>query len=125
MDKESYLTREQILFIRPGLDLEILNVFLPADLGIEVTYSIKDPMGLPLDRDGIFTPGPVSASFLVARIPVGATQYESYITRTATSSITGESAIQATSDSCPDLIRRKIHLAVHFQTNKASIVPCL
>ncbi len=99
LDKESYLTREQILFIRPGLDLEILNVFLPEDLRIEVTYSIKDPKGLPLDRDGIFTPGPVSTSFLVARIPVDATQYESYITRTATSSITGESAVQATSDS--------------------------
>ncbi len=99
LDKESYLTREQILFIRPGLELEILNVFLPEDLRVEVTYSIKDPMGLPLDRDGIFTPGPVSASFLVARIPVGSTQYESYITRTVTSSITGESAVQATSDS--------------------------
>ena len=34
-DKEFYLTSEQILFIRPGLALEILDVVIPADLQTE------------------------------------------------------------------------------------------
>ena len=56
-DKEFYLTESQIEFIRPGLELEILDVVIPADLQPEVTFKITDPAGLPLDREGIFTPG--------------------------------------------------------------------
>ena len=70
-DKEFYLTPEQLLFIRPGLDIEILNVVIPADMQLEVTYTIKDPAGLPLDHDGIYTPGPVDMRFTLANIPMG------------------------------------------------------
>jgi len=69
-DKEFYLTPEQLWFIRPGLDIEILNVEIPADMRLEVTYSIKDPAGLPLDHDGIYTPGPVDMRFTLANIPM-------------------------------------------------------
>ena len=41
-DKEYYLTPEQLLFIRPGLVAEILDVVVPADGRLEVTYSIQD-----------------------------------------------------------------------------------
>lgn len=98
-DKEYYLTDAQLLFIRPGLELEILDVAIPEDLRTVVTFSIQDPRGLPLDIDGIFTPGPVSASFILARIPAGENQYVAYTTRTQTSPITGASAEQASSDS--------------------------
>ncbi len=69
-DKEFYLTPEQLLFIRPGLDIEIVDVVLPADMQLEVTYSIKDPAGLPLDHDGIYTPGTVDMRFTLTYIPM-------------------------------------------------------
>jgi len=68
-DKEYYLTDEQIAFIRPGLVITILDVVLPSDGQLEVTYSITDPAGLPLDHDGIATPGPVDMRFTLANIP--------------------------------------------------------
>ena len=52
-DSEFYLTPEQLLFIRPGLVMEITNVVIPADRQTEVTFTLTDPAGLPLDRTGI------------------------------------------------------------------------
>jgi hypothetical protein len=98
-DNESYLTEDELLFIRPGLELEILDVVIPADLQPEVTFKITDPAGLPLDREGVFTPGAVSTSFILSYIPAGETAYVAYTTRVQTSPDTGESAEQATSDS--------------------------
>jgi hypothetical protein len=98
-DNESYLTESMMLFIRPGLDLEIMDVVIPNDRQPEVTFRISDPRGLPLDRDGIFTPGPVETSFILSFIPEGDTAYVAYTTRVATSPITGESAVQASTDS--------------------------
>jgi hypothetical protein len=97
-DKEFYLTPEQLLFIRPGLVLEILNVEIPADLQTEVTFKLSDPAGLPLDRTGIYTPGPVSTSFILAFIPEGEDAYLSYTKYIQTSPSTGNSAEQATTD---------------------------
>ena len=73
-DKEFYLTPEDILFIRPGLEVEILDVVIPADLQLEVTYSITDPGGMPLDADGVYTPGEVTMRFTLANIPMGEEQ---------------------------------------------------
>ena len=73
-DREFYLTPEQLLFIRPGLDIEIISVVIPSDMRPEVTYSIKDPAGLGLDHDGIFTPGPTDMRFTLANIPMGEEQ---------------------------------------------------
>ena len=98
-DKELYLTEAQIAFIRPGLEVEILDVVIPADLLTEVTFRLTDPAGLPLDRDGIYTPGPVSTSFILSFIPAGEEAYVAYTTRVQTSPITNDSATQATTDS--------------------------
>jgi hypothetical protein len=98
-DSEFYLTPEQLLFIRPGLVLEIVDVVIPADRKTEVTFKLSDPAGLPLDRSGVFTPGPVSTSFILAYIPAGEEAYVSYNTRVQTSPITGDSAVQASTDS--------------------------
>ena len=68
-EREFYLTPDQILFIRPGLELEILSVVIPADRQAEVTFKLTDPAGLPLDRSGVMTPGPVSTSFILSYIP--------------------------------------------------------
>jgi len=98
-DKEAYLTEAELSFIRPGLVLEILDVVIPSDLQTEVTFLITDPAGLPLDREGVFTPGPVSTSFILSYIPAGETAYVAYTTRPQTSPITGDTAIQASTDS--------------------------
>jgi hypothetical protein len=73
-DKEYYLSPEQLLFIRPGLEVEVLDVVIPADGQMVVTFSIADPAGLPLDHEGIFTPGRVDMRFTLAYIPAGEEQ---------------------------------------------------
>ena len=69
-DIEFYLAPEDLFFIRPGLEIEILDVTIPADMQPEVTYTISDPGGLPLDHDGISTPGAVDMRFTLANIPL-------------------------------------------------------
>jgi len=98
-DKEYYLTAEESNFIRPGLELIIDDVTIPADLKPKVRFRITDPAGLPLDRDGIYTPGPVSTSFILSFIPRREEIYVAYTTRVQTSPITGDSAVQASTDS--------------------------
>jgi len=98
-DREFYLTPEQLLFIRPGLVLKITDVVIPADRKTEVTFTLSDPAGMPLDRTGIDTPGPVSTSFVLAYIPEYEEAYVAYTTRVQTSPITGDSVDQASTDS--------------------------
>jgi hypothetical protein len=98
-DSEFYLTPEQTLFIRPGLVLNITEVAIPADRKPEVIFTIADPAGLPLDRTGITTPGPVNTSFILAYIPAFEEAYVAYTTRVQTSPITGDSVEQASTDS--------------------------
>ena len=94
-----YLDSNQVSFVRPGLQFTIQGVVLGTDLKLRVTFKITDDNGLPLDRNGIYTPGSVSTSFVAARIPAGQSQYVAYTTRTQTSPITGVSAIQAAANS--------------------------
>jgi OmcA/MtrC family decaheme c-type cytochrome len=95
-----YLTQDQIGFVRPGLKFTIQSATIRgSDLKIQVTFSITDDLGLPLDRQGIYTPGPVSTSFVAAAIPKGQSQYVAYTTRDQTSPITGVKATQAGTDS--------------------------
>ena len=97
-DREFYLSPEEVLFIRPGLVMTITDVVIPSDRKPEVTFTLADPAGLPLDRDGIDTPGPVSTSFILAYIPSNEEAYIAYTTRVQTSP-NGESATQASTDS--------------------------
>jgi hypothetical protein len=98
-DAEYYLTSDELLFIRPGLGLEILDVVIPADRHTEVTFRLTNSAGSPLDRLGMSTPGPVSTSFILSYIPAFEESYVAYTTRVQTSPDTQESAIQATTDS--------------------------
>ena len=96
--KAAFLDEQQLSFIRPGLVLNILSATVDADGTVRYQFKITDPQGLPLDREGIVTPGPVNISSLLGYIPRGQGIYTSYITRTQTSP-TGVSAIQADDDS--------------------------
>jgi len=77
-NKEYYLTDAQIAFIRPGLDVEILDIVIPDDFLPLVTFSLKDPGGMPLDINGVSTPGPVDMRFMLAFIPQGEEQKVNY-----------------------------------------------
>jgi len=96
---EYYMTDEQKEFIRPGLTTEIVSIEIPADRKPVVELTFIDDMDLPLDRAGRLTPGPITASFVLAWWDNELRQYTSYTVRTQTSPITGVSAIQAAADS--------------------------
>jgi len=97
--KAFYADPSVLAFVRPGLTTKIQSAVIGSDGTISVTFSLSDPRGLPLDRAGVDTPGPVSTSFIAATINEGAEQYTAYTTRTQTSPITQVSAIQAGTDS--------------------------
>ena len=77
-DKEFYLTEAQVAFIRPGLEFELLNFEIPADLQPIAEFTIKDEGGLPLDMDGVYTLGEVDIRFMLTYIPEGEEQKVSY-----------------------------------------------
>lgn len=85
-------------FVRPGLKFTVTRAEIATDGTMRVTFKISDPQNVPLDRDGITSPGAVATSFVAAYIPQNATQYVAYTTRTQTSPINGRAAIQASAD---------------------------
>jgi OmcA/MtrC family decaheme c-type cytochrome len=98
-DKAFYASDATVNFVRPGLILKIVSAGIAQDGTISVDYKVTDPKGLALDSAGITTPGAVSVGFVAAYIPKGQTQFVSYTTRTQTSPITKNSAVQAGADS--------------------------
>jgi OmcA/MtrC family decaheme c-type cytochrome len=97
--KAFYLNEKDIQYIRPGLVIKVVSASIAADGTITTRVRFADPKDVPLDRDGIQTPGAVSASVVAAYIPKGQSQYTSYTTRVQTSPITNKSATQAGADS--------------------------
>ncbi|MBI4910385.1 MAG: OmcA/MtrC family decaheme c-type cytochrome [Acidobacteria bacterium] len=81
--KAYYLTEHEASFIRPGLKLDIQKVSVTS-LTVTVTFRIADSASQGLDRLGVETPGPVSTSFVLARIRPGDTQYTNYFTNPVT-----------------------------------------
>jgi OmcA/MtrC family decaheme c-type cytochrome len=101
-EKAAYLDQNLVNFIRPGVKVKIVSAAIAKDGTITARVNITDPAGLPLDRDGITTPGPVSMSLIAAYIPAGQTQYFSYTTTVAKPTIPGNTnpaQTQAANDS--------------------------
>src|SRR5690349_5885423 len=73
-DKAYYLNEATVNFIRPGLSITIKSVKIAADGTVTTDFTIADPKGIALDRDGVLSPGAVSTSFILAYIPQGQTQ---------------------------------------------------
>jgi len=96
--KAAFLSEAEISFIRPGLVLSILGATIDPDGTVRYQFRITDPRGVPLDREGIVTPGPVSVSSVLSYIPRGEGMYTSYTVRTQTSPINGSRAVQASAD---------------------------
>src|SRR3990172_8471040 len=76
-EKEFYLTQAELSWLRPGLNLKIQSAEISGS-DVSVTFRIADDQNQPLDRLGIETPGTVSASWQLARINPGDTQYTAY-----------------------------------------------
>lgn len=98
-DKAFYMDEAMVNFVRPGLVITVTGHEIAQDGTVKARFKLTDPRGLGLDRLGITTPGNISVSFILARIPAGQSQYVSYTVRTQTSPITGVSAVQASADS--------------------------
>jgi OmcA/MtrC family decaheme c-type cytochrome len=101
-EKAAYLDQNLVNFIRPGVKVKIVSAAIAKDGTITARVNITDPAGIPLDRDGITTPGPVSMSLIAAYIPAGQTQYVSYTTTVAKPTIPGNTnpaQTQAANDS--------------------------
>lgn len=97
-EKAAYADERTVNFVRPGLQIQITGATIAADGTVRVVFKLSDTRGLPLDREGVTTPGTVNTSFVLARIPSDSNQYVSYTTRTQTSTINGKAATQAAAD---------------------------
>lgn len=85
---------------KTGVVVKIQSASIANDGTITVRATIKDSNGVPLDRAGLTTPGPVSMSFIAAYIPPGKTQYVSYTTTVLKATInTNPPQTQAANDS--------------------------
>ncbi|MEP6717094.1 MAG: OmcA/MtrC family decaheme c-type cytochrome, partial [Terriglobia bacterium] len=83
-DKAAFATQATINFLRPGLVITINSASIAADGTISTTYTLTDPVGLPLDAAGVYTPGPIAVSYVAAYIPANQDQYTAYTTRVQT-----------------------------------------
>jgi OmcA/MtrC family decaheme c-type cytochrome len=99
--KAHYLPEDQIDFVQPCVVFKIAGAQISPDGTITATFQITDPQGLPLDMNGVSTPGPVKVGMTLATIYNDGVseQYASHVTRTVTDPISGRAATQGTLDS--------------------------
>lgn len=100
-DKAYYLSQSQIDFVRPGIIFKIIKAQIATDGTISATFQITDPQGLPLDLNGMTTPGPVTVGMTLATIYNDhvSEEYTNHILQTVTDPKTGNTATHATLDS--------------------------
>jgi len=98
--KTNFLTEAQVAVLRPGLKLEVQDVSVN-NRTVSVVYKITDDRDLPLDRAGVFTPGAVTANFILAQLPAepaGVPDYVALTLRQVTSPITNVTTQQPGTD---------------------------
>jgi OmcA/MtrC family decaheme c-type cytochrome len=97
-DKAYYADANAVSFVRPGLNIQIVSANIAADGTTTVDYKVTDPQGLGLDLTGVQTPGAVAVSFILAYMPKGQTQFQTYATRARTSADGKNTTQVATAD---------------------------
>jgi OmcA/MtrC family decaheme c-type cytochrome len=97
-DKAYYVDAATAQFVNPGLTITINSAAVASDGTISVTYTLTDPVGLPLDINGVNTPGPIKISYVAAYIPANQEQYVAYTTKVVTGTVLA-STTQAGTDS--------------------------
>src|SRR5450631_834929 len=63
-DRAFFLDDATVQFVRPGLAIAVQSARVAGDGTISATFTVADPQGLALDRNGVSTPGPISLSFI-------------------------------------------------------------
>jgi len=96
---EFYLSKQDTDYIRPGLNVTVESLEVNAENRVVLLLTFKDDLDQPLDRAGKVTPGPIGISFVLAVYDGDLREYYAYTSRMSTSSITGMTAEQATSES--------------------------
>jgi OmcA/MtrC family decaheme c-type cytochrome len=86
-EKAFYADAQTVEFVNPGLVITVTGATIAANGTITVQYTLTDPTKLPLDSAGIYTPGPISTSFVAAYIPNGQEQYIAYTTKAASGTL--------------------------------------
>jgi len=86
---------------KTGVTVKIQSAAIAKDGTITARATIVDSNGIPLDRLGVATIGPVSMSFIAAYIPAGKSQYVAYTTSVSnpTLNLTMAPQTQAANDS--------------------------
>ncbi len=98
--RAAYLDPRVTNYIRPGVVVKIVSAAIAQDGTITARVSLTDPKKIPLDRNGVSSPGAVSMSFIAAYIPAGQKQYKAYTTSVSAATITSNpSQTQAANDS--------------------------
>lgn len=100
---EAYLSDDTIAYIRPGLKIKVNSITIGTDRKPVVDVSFTDDFDQPIDRLGKTTPGPISASFILAWWDASKRHYTSYFVRNVTTPANspnpGAKGVQATTDS--------------------------
>src|ERR1035437_7783545 len=87
---------------KTGVVVKIQRAAIAKDGTISVRATSVDADGIPLDRLGVATKGPVSMSFIAAYIPSGQTQYFSYTTSVSKPSIQANSGLPSQTQAAND-----------------------
>ncbi len=96
-EKAFYASANVINFVRPGLVFKVTSAQIAKDGTITARVLITDPKSVPLDMDGIYTPGKITIGLVAATIPKGQKQYTAYTTRIQTAP-NNQTAVQAFPD---------------------------
>ncbi|MDH3925966.1 MAG: hypothetical protein OET41_15325, partial [Xanthomonadales bacterium] len=64
-------TETLVVQLFPGIDFELIDFVIPADLQPEVTFSLTDPVGDPMDLFGNPALGEIDIRFMLSYIPEG------------------------------------------------------
>src|SRR6266536_2566897 len=97
--RQTELSQAQINFIRPGVKVKIVSAGIAKDGAITARVKVTDPRDVPLDMNGVTTPGPISLRFIAAYIPAGQKEYTAYTTTMLKATLnTNPSQMQAGTD---------------------------
>jgi hypothetical protein len=88
-EKAFYADAALVDFVRPGLAITINSAKITSGGVISMTYTLTDPMGLPLDAAGVTTPGVITLAYVAAYIPKGQEQYVAYTSSLASGKALG------------------------------------
>jgi len=98
--KLAEMSQAQINYIRPGVKVKVVSAGIAKDGTITARVKVTDPKDVPLDMNGVTTPGPITLRFIAAYIPAGQKEYVSYTTTVLKATLNNNpSQTQAATDS--------------------------